>query len=335
LTFSTVRAEHQTARELAEQCLRLAQNLQDPALLLEAHLALGVSCFYLGEFLRARDHLEQGIALYDPHQHHALAFRYGGFDPAAWGLAYAGLTLWLLGFGDQARQRGDEALTLARDLAYSYNLARTLTWNTQLHQFRREWRVVRELAEAAITLATEQRFALPLAQGCLMCGVALVMQAQDAEGMEQLRQGLTAWQATGAGMSQPYFQALLAEAYGAMGQPVTGLTALEKGLTLADDTGERFWEGELHRLKGELLLQTVSDAPQVEACFLQALDVSRHQQAKSLELRAAMSLSRLWQQQGKRTEAHELVAPIYGWFTEGFDTVDLQEAKTLLAELAG
>src|SRR3989454_8394635 len=161
LTFSTVQAEHQTARELAEQCLRLAQNLQDPALLLEAHLALGVSCFYLGEFLRARDHLEQGIALYDPHQHHALAFRYGGFDPAAWGLAYAGLTLWLLGFGDQARQRGDEALTLARDLAYSYNLARTLTWNTQLHQFRREWRVVRELAEAAITLATEQRFALP------------------------------------------------------------------------------------------------------------------------------------------------------------------------------
>jgi predicted ATPase/class 3 adenylate cyclase len=333
--FYLGQAEHEKARELGEQCLRLAQTLQDPALLLEAHLALGVSFFYLGELLQARDHLEQGIALYDPQQHHTLAFRYGGFDPAACCLAYAGWTLWLLGFADQAWQRGDAALTLARDLAHSYSLARTLTWNTQLHQFRREWQVVHELADAAITLATEQRFALPLAQGRLMRGLALVMQAQDAAGLEQLRQSLAAWQATGTGMSQTYFQALLAEAYGAMGQPETGLTALDEGLALADTSGERFWEGELYRLKGELRLKRSADhAPEAETAFQRAFDVARRQQAKALELRAAMSLSRLWQQQGKRDKAHQLLAKVYGWFTEGFDTPELQEAKALLDELA-
>jgi predicted ATPase len=131
-----------------------------------------------------------------------------------------------------------------------------------------------------------------------------------------------------------YYLALLAEAYGQVGQAEEGLHLIVEALTVVDKNGERWWEAELHRLKGELLLQTVSDEPQVEACFLQALDVSRRQQAKSLELRAAMSLSRLWQRQGKRDEARELLAPVYGWFTEGFDTADLQEAKALLAELS-
>ena len=148
-------------------------------------------------------------------------------------------------------------------------------------------------------------------------------------------EGLAAWQATGLGQLRPYFLALLAEAYGHVDQADAGLTALTEALTLVDTTEERFYEAELHRLRGELLLKyAIPDGLQAESCFHQALDMARRQQAKSLELRAAMSLARLWQRQGKRAEACELLAPVYGWFTEGFDTADLRDAKSLLEELA-
>jgi len=167
-------------------------------------------------------------------------------------------------------------------------------------------------------------------------GWAWAEQGQIEEGIEQIRQGLAAYQATGAEVAVPYFLARLAEAYGKVGQVGEGLALLDEALTVVDKTGERWWEAELHRLKGELLLwQAVPDEHQAEACFQQALSVARRQEAKALELRAAMSLSRLWQQQAKCKEAHDLLAPIYGWFTEGFDTADLQEAKALLKELGG
>ena len=149
-----------------------------------------------------------------------------------------------------------------------------------------------------------------------------------------MRQGLAAYRATGAEVRRPYFLALLAETYGKTGQPSQGLSVLTEALTMVDKTAEGWWAAELHRLKGELLLRQASPTEEVEGCFRQALEIARPQQAKSLELRAAMSLSRLWQQQGKRAAAHELLAPIYGWFTEGFDTADLQEAKALLEELS-
>jgi predicted ATPase len=161
-------------------------------------------------------------------------------------------------------------------------------------------------------------------------------QGPGEEGITQIQQSLTAWRATGAKVFRPYGLALLAEAYGKVGQREAGLTRLAEALLVVDDTGERRWEAELHRLKGEFLLaRAPDDHAEAEACFQQALDIARHQQAKSWELRAAMSLSRLWQQQGKRDEARELLAPVYAWFTEGFDTVDLQEAKALLEELGG
>jgi predicted ATPase len=175
-----------------------------------------------------------------------------------------------------------------------------------------------------------------LAVGPIMRGWALAMQGQGAEGLTQLCQGLDAYQATGAAFQRPHFLSMLAEVHKSLGQPEAGLTALSEALTLVEKTGERYYEAELHRLKGELLLQHAApEGPHAEACFQQALAIARHQQAKSLELRAAMSLSRLWQQQGKRDEARALLAPIYGWFTEGFDTADLQEAKALLEELRG
>ena len=235
-------------------------------------------------------------------------------------------------------QRIHEALTLAQELAHPFSLAFALYFAAWLHQFRREGQAAQERAEAAMALSTRAGVsAYWVAWGTILRGWALAVQGQGAEGMAQMRQGLAAWRATGAELRRPYFLALLAEAYGKAGQAEEGLHVLAEALAaVAADSGERFCEAELYRLKGELLLQagTVPDDAEAEACFQQALDMARRQQAKSLELRAAMSLSRLWQQQGKRAEAHELLAPIYGWFTEGFDTADLQEAKALLEALA-
>ena len=166
-------------------------------------------------------------------------------------------------------------------------------------------------------------------------GGTLAAQGHYEEGIAQMRQGIAAMQATQTRMALPRLLARLAEAYGNSGQAAAGLGVLAEALAVLDTTGERVHEAELYRLKGELLLQqAVPDAPQAEACFQKALAVARRQQAKSWELRAAMSLSRLWQQQGKRDDARELLAPIYGWFTEGFDTADLQEARALLEDLA-
>jgi predicted ATPase len=200
---------------------------------------------------------------------------------------------------------------------------------------RREWQVVSERAATAITVATAQQIALMLALGPIMRGWALAMQGQGAEGLTQLRQGLDAYQATGAEFQRPHFLSMLAEVHSSLGQPEAGLTALSEALALVETTGERHYEAELYRLQGELLLQHATpEASHAEACFQQSLDIARRQQAKSLELRAAMSLSRLWQQQGKRDQAHEPLALVYSWFTEGFDTADLQEAKALLEALA-
>jgi predicted ATPase len=209
-----------------------------------------------------------------------------------------------------------------------------------VHQFRREEPGVQGRAEALLALSTEQGFSLWLAAGTILQGWALVVQGQGEEGIAQLRQGLGVYQATGAVMTQSHVLALLAEAYGKMGQIDKGLAALGEALDFVDRTGVRFYEAELYRLKGELTLQAKDQSlrsqveEEAEACFHKAIDIARQQQAKSLELRAVMSLSRLWQQQGKQKEAHDLLSEIYGWFTEGFDTKDLQEAKVLLAELA-
>jgi predicted ATPase len=187
-----------------------------------------------------------------------------------------------------------------------------------------------------MTLATEQRFTLWLAWGMLLQGWTLALQGQGELGRAAIRQGLAAERATGSRLWQPYGLGLLAEAHGHGGHPDEGLAALTEARAVLEATEVRFYAAELYRLQGALLLrQAVPDAAQAEECFQQALDVARRQQAKSWELRAAVSLSRLWQQQGKRAEARDFLAPTYGWFTEGFDTADLQEAKALLDELGG
>ena len=226
-------------------------------------------------------------------------------------------------------------LTYAQELQHAFSLARALHDVMTLHKLRGEANAAQEWAEAALAIMTEQGFGQSLGTTTFTRGWALAAQGRHEEGIAQMRQGLAARRAIGAGITLAEYSARLGEAYGRIGQAEEGLRLLAEALAVVDK-GDRWYEAELYRIKGELLLrQAVPDAPQAEACFQQALAVARRQQAKSWELRAAMSLSRLWQQQGKRAEARELLAPIYGWFTEGFDTADLQEAKALLEELGG
>jgi predicted ATPase/class 3 adenylate cyclase len=336
--FSLVRAEYQTAHELGEQLLRLAQSVQTPALLVEAHFVLGQPLFFLGELSSACEHFEQGIALYNPQKHNPYV---SGFaqDSGVACLSFIAWILWLRGYPDQAFQRIQEALALAQELSHPFSLAYALICAAWLHQHRREGHLTQERAEATITLSVEQGFVLWLAWGTIQRGWALAVEGQTEEGIQQIRQGLAAFQATGAEVWRPYHLALLAEAYGKVGRIEEGLTVLAEALTVVDNTGERLWEAELYRLKGTLTLQSKVQAPKskaekaAEECFLTAIDIARKQQAKSLELRAVMSLARLWQQLGKRTEAHQMLAEIYNWFTEGFDTKDLQEAEALIEEL--
>jgi predicted ATPase len=332
--FHIVRAELQTARALSEELLTLASHLHDPTYLLGAHWTLGGALFCLGEFALACAHWEQGLTLYEPQQHqaHTLLF---GWDLGVFGRAWAPHALWALGYPDQALAMSREAFTLVQELSHPYTRAIALAYTAMLHQFRREPRVVHEQAAAAIALCTEQRFAYYLAWGTTMQGWAQVAQGQAREGLAQLCQGLAALRATGAALRLPYYLALLAEACGHTGRATEGLTLLAEALVQAHNTVEAWTEAELHRLKGELLLSLSADThTEAEGCFHQALALARRQQAKSWELRTALSLSRLWQQQGKCAEAYELLAPIYGWFTEGFDTADLQDAKALLEALA-
>jgi predicted ATPase len=305
-----------------------------------------------GELPLAREHLEQGIALYNPQQHRSLTFVYG-MDIGMTCRIFAAWVLWFLGYPDQALQKSHEAITLAQELSHPYSLSFALNFTADLHQFRREWRLAQERAEAAIALSAEQGFAQTLSRAAILRGWALAEQEQGEEGIAQIRQGLPAWRATGAELERTYFLTLLAEAYGKTGQVEEGLTTLAEALDAVARTGERMYEAELYRLKGQLTLQkfqvsgstfqvtnphTLTPNPQAEAeaeaCFLKAIAIARQQQARSLELRAVMSLARLWQQQGKQAEAHHLLTEIYGWFTEGFDTKDLQEAKALLEELS-
>jgi predicted ATPase len=281
-----------------------------------------------------RDSLTQGIVLDDLRQHRALAFLYGE-DAGVICRNYAAWTLWYLGYPDQGLARTQEAVTLAQQSAHPFSLGFALCLTAVCHQFRREVRCTQEGAEAAMSLAMEQGFPLWVAYSAILRGWALAQQGQAQDGIAQISQGLTAWRTTGAEILRPYFLALLAEAQGTLGEPEVGLALLAEALALAETTGERWYEPELYRLKGELLLQLSSDhAAEAASSFQKALEVARSQQAKSLELRAAASLARLWHQQGKRQEAHDLLAPVYHWFTEGFDTADLQDAKALMDELS-
>jgi predicted ATPase len=245
------------------------------------------------------------------------------------------VALWLLGYPDQAERHSREAVALARERGQPSTLALALHFAAMLRQYRREVPAVRGSAEATTALATEHGLSFWRACGQVMCGWALAGQGEGA-GIAQLQQGLTAWKAAGSETYRTYFLALLAEALGEEGRVEEGLAVLSEALEQMHATGEGLHGAELHRLQGEFLLRReAAEAAdrEPEACFRRALAIARRQQARSLELRAAMSLTRLYQKQGRPGEARPMLGECHGWFTEGFDTPDLQEAKALLEGL--
>jgi class 3 adenylate cyclase/DNA-binding winged helix-turn-helix (wHTH) protein/predicted ATPase len=322
-----------TAREFGEQLVRLAERVADPTYRLEAHSALGQTLFQLGEYATARTHLEQGIALIDPMTQLAQALRQGESSGVRC-LVQVARTLWCLGYPTQAVQRSQEALALAQELAHPYSLAVAQFQTAFLHHHCRDVLAVQAQADALLTLATAQGFPLYVGHGTYLRGWALAMQGQDEAGLAQLRQGLAAIVEVGQELSRPFGLILLAEAAGQVGQVEEGLRLLTETLTVLEASGRGDLLAETYRLQGTLLLrQTVPDAAQAAACFQRALTIARRQQARSWELRTTLSLSRLWQRQDKHAAAYQMLAEIYRWFTEGFDTPDLQEAKVLLDEL--
>ena len=324
-----------TARELGEQLLSLAQRAAEPMQLLRAYDVLGAIAFMQGEYPAARAHFEQGTALLDATPPRTQMLRDAMTPGLIRCLAIAANTLWYLGFPAQAMRRSQDALTLAQRLAHPHSLLYAQHWAAHLYYHRREVSGVQAQADALLRLATAQENQVFVGFGICWQGWALAMQGQEDVGMAQVRQGMTAILATGQTLTQPLALLLLAEVAGHTGLCEEGLRIVTEALAALEGMrrGDMLTEG--YRLQGELLLrQAIPDVPQAEACFQHALAVARQQQARSLELRAAMSLARLWQRQGKRIEVREVLAPLYDWFTEGFDTSDLREAKTLLEELA-
>ena len=288
--FYVSRPQLHTAREFGETLLRLAQRTHDPALAVIAHTALGATWLSLGALPAARSHLEEGRACYTPDQHRTLVFRMGQ-DPGVACRLYVAATLWLLGYPEQALARLHEALTLAHALSHPFSLACARCWATFVSQFRRDVSAVHEHAEAAVALATEQGFPIWAALGTTLRGWALTMQGQDEAGMTQVRQGIAALRATGAALFVPYLYTVLADVCAHLGHIEDGLQALAEAHTLVERHDERYWEAEVCRLRGVLLLRQPGTSPaEAEAWLQQALDIARRQEAKSLELRAAMSL---------------------------------------------
>jgi predicted ATPase len=347
---------------VATRLATMAKATRDPATLLAAHNALGLVSFYRGEFEAALDDWERGIALYDPTAHNparspALP---GNIDPGVSCTMHAAWTIWVLGYPARATARMREALALARSIAHPFSLAHAYRFAAAFHLCRGERDAVQEQADAGVALATEHGFGAVLRAVRFHQGWVLAAQGQGEECLAPMREWVAVCRDARIAMLLPTYLAWLAEVYGAHGRPVEGLALVREALAAETDSGYQYWTAELHRLKGTLTLQpgpagvagtsgprpgkSARPTPQVtapgsrveeqaEACFLEALELARRQRAKLLELRAATSLGRLWERQGRGGEARALLSDVYGWFSEGFDIPDLKEAKTLLEEL--
>jgi DNA-binding SARP family transcriptional activator/predicted ATPase len=326
------RAEHQAACEIAERILVLAGQVGDPASVVLAHYGVGWNLMFMGELDQARVRLEQSAAGYDPQQHYYYLLL-SGHDVGAGTLLHLSWTLWFLGYPDQARDRVEEALALARELVHLPTLALAQGLGCVLHVYRNDVRSTEALVDACIDLSIEQGFPYWLNMGTTFRGWVLARQGRVEEGCALLRQADVEAQAMGIGVGHPHRLTLLAEAYGNAGRAEEGLLLLMEALDASRCTGECVYDAEIHRVRGELLLLRGDEAG-AEASFRHAVEVAHRQSAKSWDLRATTSLCRLWQKQGKRKKARRELAAVYNWFTEGFDTADLQEARALLEELA-
>jgi predicted ATPase/class 3 adenylate cyclase len=329
------RAELAAAHEVARELLRLAEEQGDVAAQVVGHRIVGAALFQLGRLAESREHLEQGLRLYEPARDRTSGLVYAT-DSRVVCLHWLSHALLTLGYPEQAEARAVEALAHARELARPNTLADALCCACTLYARLRRRQEAQAHAEEVVALTTKQGFPLWLARGRSVRGWALVDGGHVEEGIAELRQGLADYAAAGADLWSTDFLALLAEVHWRAGQATTGLALLADALARAEVAGGRWLQAELHHLKGELLLALPDPDPaEAEVCFRRAEAIARGQDARMLELRAATSLGRLWRDQGRQAEACDLLAPIYGWFIEGFDTPDLIEARTLLEELRG
>jgi predicted ATPase/class 3 adenylate cyclase len=339
-TNHIVRAQHTTAIALGEQVLQLGVATSDDGLLLQGNMEVGWSHFFLGELEQAREHLERVLALYDPKRHSSHAFTYGD-DPAVSARSNLAQVLWLLGHVDQSLRYSEENLAILRSVIdHPYSVAFGLDLAAVVRQYRSDAPATRALVDEALALSEAHGLVFIDAMASILKGWALAQEGDLAEGIAQMRRGLAAQLATGAELARPYWLCLIAEACLESGDALEGLALLDQAEAAVQQTNERYWEAEIHRLRGQLLLAAASDPAasavvrSAEECYRRALDVARRQGARSLELRAAVSLSRLWQAADRHGEARELLAPIYERFTEGLNHPELREAAALLAELS-
>jgi predicted ATPase len=330
----TSRGETGDARALSDELLRLAEQSDDDELRLQAHHAAWPR-FWYGEFAAAREHIERGLALYSPAKHAAHALTYTGHDPGVCAWVHWGLSQWFLGYPEQAAEDAHRAVALAEQIAHAPSVAHVLNRGILCHQLRRDRATVRAWADRMATLAAEHRLALSEAIGTVARGWMLATEGQAASALSELHRGAAGCLDLGERLYEPYHKALLAEAHLEAGEASEGLEVLEEAMRFAGDSGVRYWDAELLRLKGKLLAHLLPEGrhKEEEGCYREALAVAQRQHARSLELRAATSLARLWRDQGRDDDARDLLAPVYGWFTEGLDTPDLKDAKALLEEL--
>jgi class 3 adenylate cyclase/predicted ATPase len=325
---------HANAETTANDLLERAGRTDNTGARIAGNLLVAVSGLHLGKLTYARAHFDRAVADYrtfTEDEATRLTYEYG-VELGATGCAYAAWCLWLLGYPDQALRLGEESLALSERTQHSFSRSRGRYWNCTLHAYRREWPIVEEHAAAAIASAQEHGLAMVVAVGGIMQGAARAMLDPRDESVAEIGEALAAYRATGARTQSTYHLILLAQALAACGRYGEGLSTLREATSLAEETGERYVTAEIYRLEGNLLMAENGSA-EAEACYLKALEMARAQEARSLELRTACDLARLWAGRGERARAADLLAPVYGWFTEGFDTLDLKEAKALLDEL--
>jgi len=317
-------------RRLSNRLQKLTANSKDDELRLQAHHSAWATCLFFGEPTAAREHCEAGRRLYDPERHRLHHQRYGGHDPGVCARYLGAQVYWLLGYPEKSLVLGSEALALAEQIAHPFSMGLALQYNAMLHLDRGEPEMSLQRLELAEALAAEQRFGMAL-EPQLLRGAALTSQRVFDEAVACLREGLAG--PAGATRMRCHGLACLADALTRQGKHGEAVAVAREGLSTEERTGHRQWQAELHRLEG-VALCALNRLEEGENALEQAMRIARSQQAKAYELRAAMSLARLWCDQGKRQQARDLLAPVYGWFSEGFDTSDLKQAKTLLEYLA-
>jgi len=346
-TFFVVRAEMGTSLEIAQEYLRVAEQFP------YSNVAVGITLMHSGDFTPAMQFFQKTLSLYDPERHRIDAFRYSQ-NPAVAAQCHGGWTPWFLGEPDRAVDTLRKALTLARELNEPHGLAHVFLFLSVLHQLRRESSIAREYANASVAVSIEHKLVLYEAASSVVRGWTMIEQGQAEKAAEEIRQALAAYEATGTQLLRPHFLALLAEALGKAKKTEEGLKVLEEAMATANTNGEHYYDAEIYRLKGELLLQqsvqhvlhraagvgkTVAETDlsvhaAAERCFSESIAIAQRQKAKSFQLRAAMSASRLYRDQGRREQARSVVLEIYNSFTEGFDTPDLREARAMLDDLS-